>query len=223
MALTRSQIVAQVLLNLQHPTTSTLRDQIEDVWLPLVLHRIADSRWWDQLETVESAALASTDNEVTLPSDIRKLINVRIDNGDDSKTISPISPTEFDRWEHSTIQGASTTGEPLYCCRFGEKLEFSPLADQAYTVSVRYLRSIDEMATDGATCEIPGIDDILVAELTAHGYMQLQNHEQYAVWKATAKRLWQEHDGEIDGTSPVMRLYNVRSVARGPDRWYLPL
>jgi len=221
MSLTRLAILNQVLLNLQHPADSTVETQLKNVWLPLVLQRIADSRHWERLESVESGALASGATTVTLPAALRSLINVRIDNGANSKTITPITATEFDRWEHSVIEGGVTTGEPLYCTRYGATLEFSPPSDDAYVVSFRCITAISEMGSDGATCDIPDIDDILIAELTAYAYMQMGNNETNAgTWKATAKRLWQEHDGEIDGESPVMRLYDVGVRDISPDRWY---
>jgi len=220
MPLTRTQLINQVLLNLQEQPGNVVETQIKNVWLPLVLQRIADSRKWAMLETVESMNLLSAGTTVDLPSDLRTLINVRLDNGDDSKTITPIAYTEFDRYQHSVIEGGTTTGPPMYCTRYGPTLEFSPPSDDGYTISARYVRSIDEMGSDAAICEIPHIDDILVAEVTAWGYMQLQNDTQAGVWKAIAKRLWMEHDGEIDGESPVMRLYQVGVRNRGPDRWY---
>ena len=198
-----------MLANLGRTDDTSVETQIEDTWLPVVLKRIANARPWPDLDTAGSGTLGSGETSIDLATDLRKLYNVRLDDGSNSKVIPVILPTEFDRAQHDVLEAGTTTGEPIVCCRYGRALRFSPTSDDDYTISYRYRKVVGEMDDDTDTCDILDIDDILIAELTQYACLQLRRFELAAVWQRKAKEAWEAHDSDIGGSPPLIRPYTA--------------
>jgi len=219
--LTRTQIIAQVLANLGDASNRAgLEVDLETRWLPTVLKRISNQLHLPEQEVVLTDDLLTGEHSITLDETVKKLLSVRLKNGANSKPIPIVSPTSFDRSDYAIIEGGTSTGAPGKCARFGETLEFSPIADDDYSIEYRCTTDLITPAADGAVCVVPGIDDIIIAKLTAYAYAQLgQYPERAAWWEGQGRELLQGHDSDMGGGPPLMRPYRIgQTVTTEEDR-----
>jgi hypothetical protein len=112
----------------------------------LAVRKWKKKRFWFNT-TSASLAIASGDSALTLPTDF--LIDIprnafKITYNGFPYRVAKCLPVVFDQQASSTL-----TGMPrIYTYRDGD-IEFSPVADQAYTGTLYYLKEYADFATDG--------------------------------------------------------------------------
>lgn len=86
------------------------------------------------LEMVERTTQSVSTRFVTLPTDVRQLLDVQMEISGGRKSLMPMSAAQMNT-EHTNL----ISGEPNNYCIRGDELELQPAPGQAYTLELLYL------------------------------------------------------------------------------------
>ena len=100
----------------------------------------------DILEMVERTTQSVSTRYTTLPTDVRKLLDVQMSITGGRKSLMPMSAAQMNT-EHTSV----ISGEPNNYCIRGDELELQPTPDQAYTVELLYLYRFTAFSADSDT------------------------------------------------------------------------
>lgn len=194
MALTRLQMVNEVLDNLARANTALTRSgtALSDrvvVWLNRAQTYIL--RDYDILFKRSTTSTVASQQTYAFPSDINAIYSMTIQNGTSSWKLTCMLPWEFDRYVANPSADVSTQSRIYVPYKTTGDFELYPIPDAVYTLNLRYSAIPTELAADSSVTDYSAlgidVDDILIKYATAEGYKYLQELIDSAKWEADAK------------------------------------
>lgn len=194
MALTRLQMVNEVLDNLSRTGTSitrsgtTLADRVV-IWLNRAQTYIF--RDYDMLFSRSTTSTVASQQTYSFPSNVNSIYSITIQNGTNSWKLTCVMPWEFDR--KVANPSSDSTAQPVWYIPFKTTGEFElyPIPDAVYTLNLRYSVIPTALATDSSITDYSvlgiDVDDVLIKYATSEGYKWLQELVDSAKWEADAR------------------------------------
>lgn len=183
--LTRLQMANEVLDNMGRASTAATRSgstlaSRAVTWLDRASLRIA--RKESLLFTEATASTVADQKTYALPSNLRQLISIRLENGNNSRKLNCLMPREFDRMYPKPDQ--ETTAAPDWYVWVKNTLTFElfRIPDAVYTMRLRYGYWPSLLSTDASTSDFTHMDDVLIYLATADGFRWLQELVDASSW-----------------------------------------
>lgn len=189
MALTRLQMANEVLDNIGRSSTAETQSgaTMSDMavrWLNRAQREIA--RRYDLLFKISTATTVASIQTYSMPSNIRSLYSMVVEDGLESRKLICVMPWEFDRCVPKPSE--ATTGRPDYYVpyKLANQFELYRIPDAAYTLRMRHSIWPADLSADGSTSDYDtlnvNIDDVLVCIATSYGWKHLQELTDAAKW-----------------------------------------
>lgn len=193
--LTRSQLVSEILDNVSKASTTPTRS---GVTLETMAIRYLDrahitiARKEDFLFNIRTASTTADQKDYAMPSDIKALYSLRLENGLSSIKLTVAMPWEFDRLVPKPNE--LTTGQPDWYVPYKSTntFELFRIPDAAYTMRMRLSYWPAAMSSDAQTSDYSNMDDVLIAYATSFMYRWLQEYADAETWKAHADGLFED-------------------------------
>lgn len=183
--LTRLQMVNEVLDNIAKASTAPTKSGST---LSALVIRYLDrahekiARKEDFLFCIATASTVANQKDYSLPSNIRSLYSVRLENGLQSIKLQIIMPWEFDKLVAKPDE--LSTGQPYYYIPYKttNTFELFPLPDATYTMRLRFSYWPAAMSSDSQTSDYTHMDDVLIKYATAQLYAYLGEYADMNAW-----------------------------------------
>lgn len=171
-------------------------------FISLAEHRIMHDLKFRGNETGTSVTLTSGTDEITPPARFRSVIMLLDENSKpiERRTIS------FLRQHKSSLTTA--TGAPQFYALFNDKIFVSPVADQGYTLSLRYYEEVEELSTSNPSNYFTGnTPNLLLYGTLLEAAPYLHNDERVQLWQASYDRFLQSilEDQKFYGTDEAVQ------------------
>ena len=141
---------------------------------------------------------------VTLPSDFLEIENIGLSSTSPPATLSVVTPEIMDR----KYPAGFNTGQPLVYALLGDKIQFGPTPDAAYTVSLDYYQRFAAVST-ATNWLLTNYPMVYMAGALAEGCMYLRDTEGVQMWagryQAEVKQI-QDTDDEALRSGSAMRV-----------------
>jgi len=124
-------------------------DQTDNIITFITLAQARVNRDLDVPEMVSRTTQSVRTRYVTLPADLRRLMDVQIAVRGGRKSLMPMSASQMD-----TEHGQVVSGEPNNYCIRGKEIELQPTPDSAHTLELLYLHRLAALSADSATNDI---------------------------------------------------------------------
>lgn len=175
MSLTRAQLRSTVILNTNRADKSNLINQL----LNQAISEIFQVKEFRSAEQLETLTLASGSQTLTLVGTPQQVLSVQIVNGSLSFDLC----LKDKKWILHRFPDLSVTitTRPVYCYAEGSTIKFVGLANQDYTVNVRYY-NIPTLTLDTDVCPTSIIETAVIAWTTAAVFDSIQMFSEAGVW-----------------------------------------
>lgn len=187
----------------------------------IALNKVSSSHLWNDLLTEASVTLVVDATSVSLESDVRRLVEVRVLDGTSSYKLR-IRPMD---WVVKMFPDLSvrSSGKPRHGYLQGTTLHFVPKSDDTYTVKYSYYKLHPDLINDTTSILILQADEAIIAYATHWVFKSLQLHNDASQWLglfaielANAKRA---------DRSPAIEFVadqRGRNVSASGDYWFDP-
>ena len=141
---TLGTIVSRATAALGNRTDITLSDG--SFWGNVAQENVWDAMPHDLQEKLAVSSTTSGENRITLPSDFKELLNIRLSSSSGSQDVLQlINPDDIDSDSNATRLGIPVTYMP-----YADFIELRPSPDSAYSVQMRYRAQLGTLvsATD---------------------------------------------------------------------------
>ena len=228
--LTRDDFVKEVLDNVAKTSTaqtrsSTTLETMAIRYLNRAQRRIA--RKEDLLYCIATANTVASQKDYALPSNIRALFTIRLEDGLESVKLGPMMPWEFDRLVPKPDE--VNTGRPdIYIpFRTTNSFELFKIPDAVYVLRLRYSFWPADFTLASQVSEYTHMDDVISGWATMYLYYWLQEYADAGEWDkltsvAFAEGVVAEREGFPDW-EPVSRGFNSQSPLSVGEYWNDPL
>lgn len=184
--LTRTQIENEALdnvakrgsLTLQSGTTLAARMTIYVNRAQLLIARKADL-----LQYTATASTIASQQSYALPTGLRKLFSLVLQDGLESRKLKCIMPMEFDG--KVPLPSSQTTSRSWFYVPYkdSETFDLFPLPDDTYTLKMRYSLYPSDFTSATAVSQYTNCDDALVAYSTMFAFRWLQELKDASYWE----------------------------------------
>ena len=131
-AWTLGTIVSRATAALGNRTDITLSDG--SFWCNISQENVWDAMPHDLQEKLAVSSTTSGENRITLPSDFKEMLNIRLSSSSGSQDVLQlINPDDIDSNSNATRLGIPVTYMP-----YADFLELRPSPDSAYSIQMRY-------------------------------------------------------------------------------------
>jgi len=197
--LTRSELVTEVSAFFAD------RDDISTAryitWLNIAQQRIARVHNFEELEGLNTSLSTSytgtpaDDKFVTLPSTVRKIHDIRLIDGSESRKLQGFLYKEFDK--RIPYPEKYATGKPSIYTKWAGKLELWKIPDAAYDLDIRITAWPTAFnASSDVASDLDEKDDALIMLAVSWGYLSLRNMEDANKFWAIYKNMLNDIVGE---------------------------
>ncbi len=190
--LTRSQLVSEILDNVTRSGTGqTKSGQTLSSLAIRYLNRaqLKIARQEDLLFCLTTASTVASQQTYALPSNIRALYSMRLEDGLSSRKLICVMPWDFDKLVPKPNE--STTGLPTWYVPYGttNTFELFRIPDTSYVLRLRYSYWPTSLTTDAQTSDYTYMDDVLIHYATANLWFWLQEYTDAKEWRMEGDRL----------------------------------
>jgi len=141
-AWTLGTIVSRATAALGNRTDITLSDG--SFWMNLAQENVWDAMPHDLQEKLAVSSTTSGENRITLPSDFKELLNIRLSSSSGSQDVLQlINPDDID-----SNSNATRLGIPVEYMPYADFLELRPSPDSAYSVQMRYRAQLGTLVAE---------------------------------------------------------------------------
>lgn len=185
--LTFSEMKAEVLDNVSKSSTARTKSLVTlDTMAGRYLNRAQTfvSRREDLLFAVATASTVASQKDYAMPSNIKTLYSIRVENGLQSNKLTVAMPWEFDKIVPKPNE--VTTGQPDWYVPYKGDFELYRIPDTVYTLRMRYAYWPTKLTTSGQTSDFTYFDEVLIYYATAMVYFWLQEYADAKEWKTLA-------------------------------------
>ena len=183
MALTRAQIRTLVL----DATGRTDKTTLINTAIDLGVEEFSTQYRWSDLLVEADATLAIDVQFVVLATDVARIIEIRLIDGNNSRTLRIRSKD----WlvKHAPNPSANNTGKPTFGYLQGTTLFVVPIPDEAYTIRYSYYKLSAALTTDAQTVDVRHSGAAIAAYATYWVFQSIEKHEDAERWLATYLKL----------------------------------
>ena len=215
MSLTRLQMANEVLDNLSRGSDSLTRSGVtlaDRVVTYLNRAQVEIGRKYDFLFKESTASTMPSQKTYALPVNINALYTIRVEDGLDSRKLTCVMPSDFDRFIPKPDATVVERRPDFYIpYKTSNQFELYPIPDASYTLRVRHSVWADNLLTDSSTCDytVAGmdVDDVLISLATAYGWKWLGELVDAAAWRKegldTLKEVYKNSISGFPDWSPV--------------------
>ncbi|KKL85531.1 hypothetical protein LCGC14_1953830 [marine sediment metagenome] len=141
-AWTLGTIVSRATAALGNRTDITLSDG--SFWGNVAQENVWDAMPHDLQERLAVSSTTSGENRITLPSDFKEMLNIRLSSSSASQDVLQlINPDDIDSNSNATRLGIPVTYMP-----YADFLELRPSPDSAYSVQLRYRAQLGTLVAE---------------------------------------------------------------------------
>lgn len=225
-----STLITTTLDNVAKAGVSTSRSGITTTtlgitWLNNALKSMSRKADFKDLSKTYAGATVASQRRYALPTDTKKIYDVRIEDGTSSRKLICLNQKHMDRvvpWPDS-----ESTGKPTWYTEFGAAIDLFPLPDAVYDIYIRvHLWPTTILATTDTVSYESDKDDVIVAYMTKEAFFHYQMYEDAAMWKKEADEKCKEAflaDDEQPDYDPVARGFDsARITPMVGDPWNAP-
>ncbi len=134
-------------------------DQYDLTYLDTVLNQaqwgLLNNRNLTLLEKTGTITLLSGQTSVAFPSDMRTLLSIRVTVGTQTTDITEYYMDYADMQEQNSWNTSGISTQPLYWTSFGGSFVVPIPADQNYTITVDYIKTVPRVVLEDDTFTIP--------------------------------------------------------------------
>ncbi len=189
---------------------------------------IAREHLWSELFASQSTTLtitgnAQTDKVFALPSDLRDILTVRIQDSSNSSRARKLVPIQYNKFDESIPEPERyTTGIPSVYTRFNTNIELWRVPDKAYTLHLRYLKwpAAFSDSNGSAKSTLENKDDLIIYYTNAYLFKSLGKQDMADKWMAEYERALRKAKHE-DTDQPDSALRPMRENKLGPTDYWL--
>jgi len=187
--LTFTQLRSEVLDNASKASIAKTRSTVTlDDMAGRYVNRAARTiaRREDLLFCIATASTTADQKDYAMPSNIKSLFSLRLEDGLNSVKLRPSMPWEFDKIVPKPDEASTGTPDWYVPFKASNTFELFKIPDAVYTMRMRYSYWPTRLSADADLSEYTHMDDVLIYYATAYLYFWLQEYEDAAQWKALA-------------------------------------
>ncbi|KKM89249.1 hypothetical protein LCGC14_1250630 [marine sediment metagenome] len=141
---TLGTIVSRATAALGNRTDISLSDG--SFWGNVAQENVWDAMPHDLQEKLAVSSTTSGENRITLPSDFKEMLNIRLSGSSGSQDILQlVNPDRIDSFINSN---ATALGIPTHYMPYADFLELRPSPDSAYSVQMRYRAQLGTLVSE---------------------------------------------------------------------------
>lgn len=183
--LTRAQMVNEVLDNVAKSSTAPTKSGLTLTTMVIrYLNRaqLKIARNQDLLFAVATATTVASQQSYALPTNLRSLYTLRLENGLQSVKLNVAMPWEFDALVAKPNE--TTVRQPQWYIPYKSTnvFELFPIPDAGYVMRLRYSYWPTTLTTDAQTSDFKYMDDVLIQYATGHLFYFLQEYDDSKRW-----------------------------------------
>ncbi len=183
MALTRAQIRTLVL----DATGRTDKTTLINTAIDLGVEEFSTQYRWSDLLIEADATLTADVQSVALASDVARIIEIRLIDGNNSRTLRIRSKD----WivKHFPNPSATNSAKATFGYLQGTTLFVVPIPDSAYTIRYSYYKLSAALTTDAQEVDVRHSGAAIAAYATYWVFQTVEKHEDAERWLATYLKL----------------------------------